>query len=366
LAKDVKDGATLSTCLQGHEDDIAALSKEVGMVRGAFATVYRDGDRARGNLDAEGFGRWVKNAARGIVEKSDLGTPLMESSGTGNYLVPTEYAREIFRVAEGASELMPLVRRVPMKGRTKYLPTKGTGVAFSYVSGDTDDITESNPTLGQLTLTARSYSTYIGISEQVLEDEDSGLGAYLGAILAEAYQSKVESELLTGTGSPCTGVLADAGVNVVSMPIGSQSFDGISYDDVVALVAGLTTKGKRRGSKFIMHPTISDLVFSVKNAQGDPIFRAATDGRPATLLGWPYVFSDAMPDTGDSASGTKFIAFGNPEHLVWGSRIDLELKFFDATEYRVKNCQVFFRARFRGDFQVAHPEAFAVLKTASA
>jgi len=358
----IRTGADLNAYLKRQDAEIA-------MLRGAFKAGFERPLKGPPSMvNVEAFGRYVKQQGRSFVGKADLGTPLEEQGGTGTYLVPVEYSRELMRIAEESSELIPLVRKIPMKARTKYAATKATGVSFTYVtSSDTTDITESAPTFGQLTLTAWTFALWMGISEQLLEDEDVNVGTAFAELISEAFTAKLEAELLTDTGSPATGLLANGSTNVVTMPAGSSSFGDVDFKDIVNLVGGLTTKAKRRGARFLLHPSIADIVFSIKNAQGDPIFRdSPASGRPPTILGYPFTLVDGMPDSGDSAVSTKFLAFGNPAHMVWGSRVDLEFKAFDATQYRAVNCEILYRARFRANFQVAFPEAFSVLRTAAA
>ena len=357
----IKTGADLSAYLKRQDAEIA-------MLRGAFRAGFDRPMKGPAEMvNAEAFGRYVKQMGRSFVSKADLGTPLEEQSGTGTYVVPVEYSRELMRIAEESSELIPLVRKIPMKSRTKYAATKATGVNFTYVTAsDTTDITESAPSFGQLEMVAWTFGLWMGISEQLLEDEDVNVGSAFAELISEAFTAKLEAELLTDNGNPATGLLQNGSTNVVTMSPGNPSFSDVDYEDMIALVGGLTTKAKRRGARFLLHPTVADIVFSIKNAQGDPIFRdSPASGRPPTILGYPFTLVDGMPDSGDSAVSTKFLAFGNPSHMVWGSRVDLEFKAFDATQYRAVNCEVLYRARFRANFQTAFPEAFSVLRTAA-
>lgn len=303
---------------------------------------------------------------KGSIEmetKADLGTPLTNDSATGSYLIPVEYYDEIIRVAADTSELVPLVRRIPMKSNTKYYPTGGTATAFTYVSSDGGALTEQNPTFNQTLLTAYTYAMWVGCTEALLEDDIVGLGEYLRILAGEAYAAKFDAEFLTGSGSPTTGVLNDGSVNTAQAGTGNTSYEDFEITDLYSLVEQLTTNAKRRGARFMMHPLLWDVVRKLKNADGDNIIAPWAETAAKSLFGYPVTFSDQMPST--DASNTAFVAFGNPRYLLFGDRVGMEMKFYDGTEYAVQYTEVFFRFRFRAAFDVGVPGAFSILKTAS-
>ena len=115
----------------------------------------------------------------------------------------------------------------------------------------------------------------------------------------------------------------------------------------------------------MMHPTITDLITLMKDANGRYIFREATDMSPKRAHGYPIIESDSMPELSDSAASTGFVAFGNPKHLIFGNRKSLEFRVFDSTSYAAVNREIFFRAVYRASFVNAYEAGFSVLKTSS-
>lgn len=299
----------------------------------------------------------------GLETKADLGTPLANDSTTGSYLVPVEYYNEILRVAADISPIQNMVKKIKMNSRTKYYPTSGTATAFNYVSSDGGEITEQNPTFGQSLLTSYTYAMWVGLTEALIEDDNVGLGEYLRTLAGEAYAAKFDAELFTGSGSPTTGVLNDGSVNTYTMGAGSTSINDIGIDDLYAMVEELTTQGKRAGARYFLHPLLWDKVRKMKDADGQNLIAPWAEQAAKQLFGYPVTFSDQLPSA--DASGTAFIAFGNPKHLVHGDRIGMEMKYYDATQYAVQYTETFFRFRFRAAFDVGVPAAFSILKTAS-
>lgn len=373
--KSVEDVQDAFDRMQKQVNQSVAFAKAVYAEKGTV----RPGKALPENV-AAGFGKIVKavargdeaelkelGCARGSVEydvKAPLGSyELVGDATTGSYLIPVEYATEVLRLSEAQSELMPVVRKTGMASRTKKFPKKLTGVSFTYVSSEATDKTESAPTFAEETLTARTYALWLSCSEEFLEDSVGDVGAYFGAIIAEAWATKFDSEFLVGSGTPVTGLLKDT--DTLKHTMTGTGFADVTFDDLWDVISKLDTRAKRRGAQWILHPQIFDMCSKIKDGQGNYIYQRPYENRPSTLLGFPYLFSDQAPDLADSAKNTAFIAIGDPTNLLWGQRVNLEIKFFPNTYYGMKSDQVFWRARVRAALNIALPENYAVLKTAA-
>lgn len=298
-------------------------------------------------------------------EKLALGTPLRGDAVTGSYLVPVEYSGDLLRIAADRSEMMGKVTRYPMRAKTMYLPREGTAAGWTWVTNQAAVKTEASPDFEQVTLTNETCASWIAIVDELEEDSLIPLGSLFATQWGEGWGQEFDKQLLNSAASPFTGILQNTGVNILNMDPGRVAFADIEADDFVNLVAQLTTKGKRAGAVYIMHPTVLDKVSILKNANGDPLFKKLDERAPGTINGYPYITTDAMPEIADSAVSTAFIAFGNPKHLVNGDRTGMEFGVFDKTVRRVDYDEIFFRARIRQGFVAGQPAAFAVLKTAA-
>jgi hypothetical protein len=70
-----------------------------------------------------------------------------------------------------------------------------------------------------------------------------------------------------------------------------------------------------------------------------------------------------MPDSGDSAVSTSFVAFGNPKYIINGERVGFEFRIYDQTQSNMESGQIFLRCRTRQAFVLALPAAWAKLTT---
>jgi HK97 family phage major capsid protein len=297
--------------------------------------------------------------------KSDIGTPLRGDATTGSYLVPTLYASEVMRVALSNSAMMPLVRNVPMANRAIQWPAESTMLSLRWPSTEATAKSQATYTFTYVTLTAYTCAGFVPITEELNEDSMVPLGAYFRDIFGEAWGLEFDTQALVANAAPCTGVMRAASINTVTMALGRTSFVGVIPDDLNLLIAALTTQSKRQGARFIMHPTVLDYLCNVKNDMGDYIVRRATEGRPGSLLGYPFTECDAMPAIADTAAATPFIVFGNPSRILHGDRVGFEFRIFDQTEAAMQYDRIFLRCRLRQGFLTAVPGAFSVLKTAS-
>lgn len=319
--------------------------------------------RCMRNLKMENLKNDPVVISNGVQFKADLGTPLTgDATGTdAQYLVPqTMYETEILRTLMTQSEIIPRFRMKPMTGRLHRYPVESTQLSLTYVTNEVTDKTESNPTWTYVDLECETFATWIGVTDELMEDTFADIGAQIRVQAMEAYKNTVEEQLLDGSGSPFTGILQDTSVNSLSMT--GNSFNDVSWSDCLNLIEQLTTSKKRQGAVFMMHPTIWDLLAQEQDAMGRYYF-LPTQAVPRSISAYPVLLSDNMPELTDSAASTAFIAFGDPRYTLYGIRMGLEFRYFDQTMYAVQDDENFWRVRTRIAGKVGIPGNYAVLKT---
>ena len=302
---------------------------------------------------------WNVNAA------PNLGTPLRGDLPTGSYLIPTEMAAEILRIPEDPSAMMGQVRTIPMNSRKIQFPRKLVGATFNWTADETSTKTETSPTLAQVDLECETAAAWIAYTDEMDEDSLAPLGAYFTELYREAWQTEFDKQCLNSATAPFVGVLNNASCNILNLGAGKTDFEDVTFDDVKNLIAKLDTQAKRNGAKLIMHVTILDIFKGIKDDNGRYIWQEPAGNTPGTIMGYGYILSDAMPDSGDSAVSTAFIAFGNPKHILHGDRVGMEFKLYDQTSDNMVYDRLFLRARLRQAFVTGIPAAFAVMKTAA-
>ncbi len=295
---------------------------------------------------------------------------LTEGTGSaGGYLVPEEFRNEVLRIAGQYGLARQFCRFVPMRRDKLKVPKAGSTGVSAYWVGESAQITESTPDFGQVLLDTKKCAGIAAMSNELVADADIDVLGYLYTIFGEAIAKAEDTQWLTGTGSPITGLLGSSSVNVVTMSSGNTAFSNITVDDLIDLIDAVDTGAENNG-RFFFHKNILSYIRKLKDSNGQYIWAPAAADNPPTILGYPYTTTDVMPGSSSSAAATKFVAFGDGKYTLFGDRQMLELAV--ATEGTVGSNKLFeqdmqaLRVIERVDIQIAIPTAYSALKTAAA
>ena len=360
----VKSVDDLKVVLREMRDEIGSADWSA-KVRGAGAPDFSKGHAALGQLakslaknDGEALMRFS------MAAKADLGTPLYSDATTGSYLVPTEIQKAVTWAAYQSSVLLPLVDHTAMISRQKLIPVADSMVSLSWQAAQTSAFTEVNPTFTQKTLTAYSVAAWCGVTESLIEDDATGLGAYIAETFGSYLGYELDYQIARGSGTPWSGILASAS-NAVVLDEGNGTFTDVGWDDLVNAIDALGSERWLRSSAFVFHPTVVAALRTKKNANGDYILRESlSDSTVPRFLGYPVYSCDAMPSA--SAASTKFGFFGNPKYFTLGDRVPMTVEKFDKTTHAVEYEEILFRARGRYAGVVTIPAAFVSIATPAA
>jgi len=300
--------------------------------------------------------------------KANLGTILSgdDSEGTGGqYLLPqTLYESLVLRTPfAGGSGVVSRCRNVTMPGRLMRYPTTGTEFSFTHVTNEATDKTEVIPTFSYKDLECETYAGYFSVTDELMDDQIIDIGSIMREEAIEALAVDViEEQILNSDSAPSVGALNNT--STVSYNMDSTSFDGIEWDDLHGATALLTQAKQRRGGVFVMHPTVWDILVDKKNAVGTYYFDPAI-GPPMKAFSYPVLLSEVMPQLSETATATPFIIFGNLTNCLHGTRIGLEMRYYNSTMYSVTSDQNFFRIRTRQAFVVGIPANLVRITTAA-
>lgn len=348
--------------------------------KGSFAALS---DEQAANL---GVKEKMASFIKAVYEKdaASLGAFKAMTEGTGSaggFVVPEEFAAEVNRVVEDFGLVAKLARKFPMKSDTLNVPRLSATVTVSY-PGEATAGTASQPTFEQVVLSAKSCIGITPMSNELLADANISVVDLLVELFAEAIAGSIDSQALTGTGSPFTGILTDSGVTVVQPANGGgySTFTGAATPDQARTLIANVKPWALQGAAFIMHRSVWALMQVVKASSGGEYFVSAANpvvintgaqGFPSamagTLWGYPVYLSDKMPTT--TAVSTKFIIFGNLKHVYLGERAEMAVSI--GQEGTVGGVSMFetnmsaVRVVSRHAIAVGLPSAFAVLKTAA-
>lgn len=309
-----------------------------------------------------------------------------EGTGSqGGFLVPEEFAAEVFRVVEDFGIVAKLATKFPMVRDTLNVPRISAAVTV-YWPGEATAGTASQPTLEQVVLSAKTLMGITPMSNELLSDANVAVVNLLVQLFAEAIAGEIDNQGLAGSGAPFTGILNDTGVTVVTLAnsAGFSTFTGASTPDNARTLISNVKPWSLQGACFIMHRTVWAIFQTAKaSSSGDyfistfnPVLsgNTAANGTQAfplavagSMWGYPVLLSDKMPTS--TAVSTKYVIFGNLAHMFLGTRQDLAVSI--SQEATVGSYNLFaanmsaVRVITRCAVAVGLPAAFAVLKTAA-
>lgn len=285
------------------------------------------------------------------------------------YMVPVEFAREVFRVAWIYGLVRRYARIIPMWTDTKDISAI-TNSIVCYWTAEWNAYTESKPTVWQIQLVAKKATALVSATNELIEDNmtDQEIWSLMSELIGEKMAEFEDANVLASS-TQLTPLLADTNINNVVMWSWMTSFADITYDNLIDLIRAVPVKYKRNGTpRFIMSQDIVKYIEKLKDQNEQPIFYATRSIRDWQLenylLWYPLEITDVMPWDTDDGVSTSFVLFGDLKHYAFGDRRQLTMSVWYMSGNREKDIQSL-KANERIDGKVIFADAFAKLTTSA-
>ncbi|MFW2829116.1 phage major capsid protein [Sphingomonas sp. ID0503] len=260
---------------------------------------------------------YLRHGTVGVELKSFAGT----SDAAGGYAVPREIDGEIGRTLKAISPIRSIANVVTV-GSAGYrkLVTRG-GTASGWASETGARAETDTPVFAEIVPPSGDLFANPAASQAMLDDAAFDVEAWLANEIAFEFARVEGAAFVTGDGvnKPkgfLTGTITNEGD-------GTRAFGTMQYvasgaagaftgtnpqDRLVDLVHAL--KGPyRQGASFVMNSATLGVIRKFKTTDGAFLWQPGlSEGRPDTLLGYPVVEAEDMPDI---AANAFAIAFGN-------------------------------------------------------
>jgi HK97 family phage major capsid protein len=308
--------------LEREDEEIAGLKAEMAELKARL-----DARAVESARPAIGGGAREKSAfVESYLRKGlEAGVELKALSGTsdaaGGYAVPEEIDAEIDRLLTSISPIRAIanVVKVGTAGYRKLVAMGGTPSGWvAETAGrpetETPEFAEIAPPFGEL------YANPAA-SQAMLDDAAFDVEAWLASEIATEFARAEGEAFVTGSGvNRPKGFLAapasDEGDG--DRPFGTLQFvatgeaggfpEANPQDRLIDLVQALRPP-YRQGAAFVMNSATASRIRKFKTADGGFLWQPSlTAGQPDTLLGYPVVEAEDMPDI---AADSLSIAFGN-------------------------------------------------------
>lgn len=292
----------------------------------------------------EGFAQWLRKA-------------MAEGTGSaGGYLVPEEYVNKILDITKVKSLVLQFADVIPVGSSTAKIPNLASDVSFTWTN-ENSEISESDPSLGQITINIKGAKAITTIPNELLEDASIGpaLDAWLTNLFGRAYAKEIDRVALvgnTGSGDPFNGIINTPGVPTKA----SSSTTGPDYNSLVDATFAISDD-YALNPVWVAHRTFYSKVFQLSDSQNRPLLIPGAK----ELLAYPFYRNERMPST---FTADKPIAiFGDLSNVRIGMRRQLVIETSKHAKFTYD--QTVIRAKFRLGLAIWSPNAFVIYKTAA-
>lgn len=290
---------------------------------------------------------------RSVFFKKLLGRELNEEeralASTTTAVIPTETSEKIF---DKMVKLVPLLGEIELfhvPGNLKFAVETTRANAGYHAENSTNVNVDATAVLTQVSLGGYEFTKLIQVSDAILSMSVDDFEDWLVRMLSESIATKIESEIINGTGSG-----AVKGINAISYVDGTN---GVQYNGSTGLSAanvrtavGLLPAGYDKGAKWLMDKkTLFNQFMGLQdNAKHDLV---RVEGDKYFIYGYPVILSDEV------TTGVAFL--GNFKKYVGNLNRDIEVKKdfdIDSNSYKYLGVGIF-------DGQPACTDAFIKVAT---
>ena len=313
--------ASLDMVAQGER--IAGLAQEVAALKGALLSAQRPAlDGVKGGMEDPARAAFVDRYVRqgheaGVELKSFSGA----SGAAGGYAVP----REIDQLIGSTLKAMSPIRAIANVVRTgsagyRKLVTAG-GIVSGWASETGARGETGTPSFNEIVPPGGELFANPAASQAMLDDAQFDVEGWLASEIAREFAVAEGAAFVTGNGTNkpkgfLTYTTTNEGDTVRAFGslqyVASGAAGGFAasnpQDRLIDLIQSLRAP-YRQGACFVMNSATLSVIRKMKTSDGAFLWQPGLSaGQPATLLGYPVVEAEDMPDI---AAGSLSIAFGN-------------------------------------------------------
>jgi len=240
-----------------------------------------------------------------------------DSDPDGGFFVPEEVDSDIEKLVADQSPMRGIAN-VKEIGTSDYKKIVNKGGLDAGWVGETEARPETGaPQLAELRIVPWTIFAQPKVTQDLLDDAGFDAAGWLVDEITEAFQLKEGAAFISGDGVKMprgvltyeTSLTADAARPFgVLQHVPSGSATDITADAIVGMPWRLKA-GYRQGAVWLMNSQTAAACMKLKDSQNRYLWTdSLTRGQPATLMGYPVVTDENMPDIAGNALP---IAFGN-------------------------------------------------------
>ena len=241
------------------------------------------------------------------------------SGPDGGYLVPATVEHEVLRRLAAVSPIRAIASVRVISGGLYKRAYSVAGAAAGWVAETAARPETASPTLAEMSYPAMELYAMPAATQTLLDDAVVDIDQWIAEEVEAAFAEQESTAFVSGNGiGRPKGFLASDTVaqnawswgrlGVLTTGAAGAFAAGDPSDTLVDLVYSLKA-GYRQNAVFVMNRKTQSVIRKFKDSSGAYLWQPpATAGGPATLMGFPVVEAEDMPDIGPNALS---IAFGD-------------------------------------------------------
>jgi HK97 family phage major capsid protein len=299
--------------------------------------------------------RWCQDHG---VEARAMGST---SANSGSAVVPDVLSSTVIRLVDQYSAFAQNATSVTMPSDVLQFPRRTGGTTAAWIDENVA-ITASDPTMNQVTLTAKKVTGAVVVASELLQDSIVSIADFIATELGLSLANAVEAAAWSGNPANAPGVaglvtshtgglLASSGATyAASLVTGAgDTPEEITKANLLAMMAAVA-QHSRAGAKWFVSPYFfATCMQALDLNQGGSV--GLSQGMGLTFLGSPVVLTDRLPSGADS-TGAVMALYGNMANSsYYGVRQSIEIASSDQVNFL--SDQTVIRAVAR--VAIAHP-----------
>ncbi|MCJ8191769.1 phage major capsid protein [Sphingomicrobium aestuariivivum] len=313
----------LEASFENDGSELAAMKADLAMLKRKLDNqAMRDGQPMLDGVKSAGSSRRFADSYLRRGDIAGLEAKSLESNDAlGGYAIPQEIDSVIDSTLTAASPIRQIanVVKVGSAGYRKLVASGGTPSGWASFEGARAET--STPTFHEIVPATGELFANPAATQQMLDDAAFDVEAWLAGEIATEFARAEGAAFVNGTGtnqplgflsSPVSASGDDVRAMGTLQTVGTGSAGAFPASDPADVLLDLVQSLKqpyRQGAVFVMNSATAAAIRKFKTADGAYIWQPGlAAGTPASLLGYPVVEAEDMPDM---ASGSLSVAFGN-------------------------------------------------------
>jgi HK97 family phage major capsid protein len=233
----------------------------------------------------------------------------------GGYLVDPQTSDTVKSVLNANASVRSIASVVNVEATTFDVLVDHTDVGAGWAT-ESGSVSETDtPQIDRITIPLHELSALPKASQRLLDDSAFDIEGWLAGRIADKFSRAEAAAFVNGNGvDKPKGFLAHTAVNNDFWSWGNLGYKAtgvegnLTADSIVELVYVLGAQ-YRAGASFVMNSKTAGLVRKLKDNDGRFMWSdGLSAAQPATLMGYPVLVAEDMPDASDAGFA---IAFGN-------------------------------------------------------